>query len=75
MKPTNKIYQFDIVRQEIDKSSITYKMFKEFIVCQQSGVFNMMDLRVRKHLKITKEQHKFMLFHLEDLKKFFNTNI
>jgi hypothetical protein len=47
-------------------------MFNEFLILQQSGVFNMVSPDVRDHLGISKQQHHYMLKHFEDLKLFFN---
>ena len=72
-KKNEKIYQFEVERIETDENSITEKMFKEFEICRNSGVFNMVDPRVREHLEISKVQHRYMLAHYEDLLKYFNT--
>jgi len=67
-----KIYQFEIERVEVDEDKITATMFKEFLILQESGVYNMVSPDVRDHLGISKKQHHYMLKHFEDLKLFFN---
>ena len=67
----DKIYQFEIERTEVDEDSITSKMFNEFLILQQSGVYNMISPEVREHLDISKQQHHYMLKHFDDLMIFF----
>lgn len=67
----DKIYQFEIERTELDQDTITSEMFKEFLILQQSGVYNMVSPEVREHLGISKQQHFYMLKNFDDLMIFF----
>lgn len=67
----DKIYQFEVERTEVDQDTITSEMFKEFLILQQSGVYNMVSPEVRDHLGISKQQHFYMLKNFDDLMIFF----
>ncbi len=66
-----KIYQFEVNRMEVDQDQITAKMFNEFLILQQSGVYNMVSPEVREHLDISKQQHHYMLKNFDDLMLYF----
>lgn len=67
----DKIYQFEVERTEVDQDTITSEMFKEFLILQQSGVYNMVSPEAREHLGISKQQHFYMLKNFDDLMIFF----
>lgn len=50
---------------------ITREQFRGFRAMQGRGNFNMYDMRVRKALRISKEQHKYLIAHYDDLELFF----
>tara|TARA_R100001510_G_C7656540_1_gene216646 strand:+ start:1827 stop:2006 length:180 start_codon:yes stop_codon:yes gene_type:complete len=50
---------------------ITREQFRGYKALQGKGNFNMLDTRVLKILKITKEQHKFIIGNYDKLQNYF----
>lgn len=55
------------------KMIITREQFRGFRAMQGRGNFNMYDMRVRETLKISKDQHKYIIAHYDDLDLLFRS--